>query len=107
MSSMPREHFLTARRSGDEFCMMIYACQGRDEIAEYLTGFYEELAQNQIQLSAAETRTISASAGFAWTADDNSLLSELLGHADEALYEVKRDRKGTFGEYAAGQAASF
>lgn len=107
MSSMPREHFLTARRSGDEFCMMIYACQGRDEIEEYLTGFYEELAQNQIQLSATETRTISASAGFAWTADDNSVLSELLGHADEALYEVKRDRKGTFGEYAAGQAVSF
>lgn len=100
MSSMPREHFLTARRSGDEFCMMIFACQGRDEIVSCLNEFYGKLGENQIELSATETRAISASAGFAWTANDNSAISELLARADEALYEVKRDTKGTYGEYA-------
>ena len=99
MSSMPREHFLTARRSGDEFCMMVFACQDRDEIVKCLNGFFEKLNENQIALSDTETRTISASAGFAWTADDNSAISELLAQADEALYEVKRDTKGTYGEY--------
>lgn len=99
MSSMPREHFLTARRSGDEFCMMIFACQGRDEIVSCLNEFYGKLGENEVILSETESRTISASAGFAWTANDNSAISELLARADEALYEVKRDTKGTYGEY--------
>lgn len=100
MSSMPLEHFLAARRSGDEFCMMIFNCQSRDEIVNCMNEFFEKLGENQVVLSDTETRTISASAGFAWTGDAKASVSELLSQADEALYEVKRDTKGTFGEYA-------
>lgn len=99
MNAMPAEHFLTARRSGDEFCMMVYGCANRDEIAGYLDTFYEKIAQNQVELSDTETRTISASAGFAWTNDFGSDIAELLSRADEALYVVKRDTKGVYGEY--------
>lgn len=99
MNDMPAEHCLTARRSGDEFCMMIFGCVDRDDIAGYLETFYAKLAQNQIVLSDTETRTISASSGFAWTGDAASDITELLGRADEALYEVKRDTKGVYGEY--------
>lgn len=99
MGSMPREHFLAGRRSGDEFCMMIFGCQGRDDIVKYLREFYDKLGDNSVSLSDTEERVISASAGFAWTDDKNAEISELLGRADEALYEVKRDTKGTFGEY--------
>lgn len=99
MNAMPAEHFLTARRSGDEFCMMVYGCANRDEIAGYLDAFYEKIAQNQVELSDTETRTISASAGFAWTNDFGSDIAELLSRADEALYVVKRDTKGVYGEY--------
>lgn len=99
MDAMPAEHFLTARRSGDEFCMMVYSCADRDEIVGYLDAFYEKIAQNQVELSDTETRTISASAGFAWTNDFGSDIAELLSRADEALYVVKRDSKGVYGEY--------
>ncbi len=101
MKEMPKEHFLTSRRSGDEFCMMIFACQDREEIVRYLNDFYDKLGENPIALSDTETRVISASAGFAWTDDANAEISGLLGQADDALYEVKRDTKGTFGEYGA------
>lgn len=99
MSAMPAEHFLTARRSGDEFCMMICGCRDREEVVGYLNDFYGKLGQNQVALSDAEIRTISASAGFAWTGDASSDIAKLLGCADEALYAVKRDTKGTYGEY--------
>ncbi len=62
--------------------------------------FYDKLGKNHIPLSETETRVISASAGFAWTSDADTDISELLSNADEALYEVKRDTKGTFGEYS-------
>ncbi len=99
MNAMPQEHFLTARRSGDEFCMMIYDCDGRADVAAQLDEFYRRLGENTVALSKTEGRIISASAGFTWTADSGVELSALLSHADEALYEVKKTTKGTYGEY--------
>lgn len=99
MKSMPEEHFLTARRSGDEFCMVIHNCKNRDELIKYLDDFYVRLGQSEISLSGTETRSISASCGFAWTDHAGTGITELLAHADEALYEVKKDIKGRYAEY--------
>lgn len=99
MSAMPQEHFLAARRSGDEFSMMIFGCANRKEIQSLLHDFYEQLGQNQIFLSDTESRTISASAGYAWTDNAQAEIAVLLSHADEALYKVKRDTKGNYREY--------
>lgn len=105
MSSMPHEHFLTARRSGDEFCMMIFGCRDREDVVELIKVFYDKLAESCVELSDTERRTIRASAGFAWTGDADAEIAELLGRADEALYEIKRDTKGTFGEYQGQEGA--
>lgn len=99
LKSMPLEHFLTARRSGDEFCMMIFGCKEKAEITGYLDEFYKVLENHPVQLSADETKPISASCGFACTADPYSSVHELLSHADEALYDIKRETKGQYGEY--------
>lgn len=105
MHSMPAEHFLTARRSGDEFCMMIYGCSDKSEIEQFLNTFYETLDNTQISLTDELSRTISASGGYAWTVDPDTDISELLGHADEALYDVKRETKGRYAEYRAADCA--
>ena len=99
MKSMPEEHFLTARRSGDEFCMMIYNCGDTFDIIKFLDNFYEELQGNSITLSEGQSKIISVSGGFAWTADRGSGILELLSHADEALYEMKKETKGHYTEY--------
>lgn len=99
MNTMPSNHFITSRRSGDEFCMMIYDCDNREDIIRHLEDFYTALGKSQIALSSTETRIISASAGFAWTADFSEELAVLLSHADEALYKIKETTKGTYGEY--------
>lgn len=99
MQSMPSEHFLTARRSGDEFCMMIYDCSSKAEITSFLDDFYEALAENPVELSETESRVVGASCGYAWTDNTRTKISELLNHADEALYEMKRDTKGSYAEY--------
>ncbi len=99
MRAMPAEHFLTSRRSGDEFCMMIYNCADRNEVAAYLDRFYETLLENPVAMSESLTRRISASAGYACTSDANADVAQLLSHADEALYETKNKIKGTYGAY--------
>ncbi len=99
MKALPQEHFLASRRSGDEFSMMIFGCKSCDEVEAHLQAFYEQLGQSPVELSDTETRIISASAGFAWTNSADSEIAALLSHADEALYEVKRDTKGTYRVY--------
>ncbi|MCI9175891.1 MAG: GGDEF domain-containing protein [Lachnospiraceae bacterium] len=99
MQSMPREHFLTARRSGDEFCMMIFGCSSREEIIHYLDKFYDALKNHPVSLGPDQSKIISASSGFAQTANPLSNIHKLLSQADEALYDVKRKTKGCYGEY--------
>ena len=99
MKSMPENHFLPARRSGDEFCMLIFDCADRAEITDHLNNFYETLRQNTVALSDTQTKIISASCGFVLTTDAKSSITELLSRADEALYKVKRSAKGRYVEY--------
>lgn len=101
MKSMTPEHFLSARRSGDEFCMMIHGCSDKAGIVRQLDIFYKTLGENKVILSGTHAETVSASAGFAWTDNPHSSLAELLSHADEALYEMKNDTKGYYVEYTA------
>lgn len=99
MKSMPKEHFLSARRSGDEFCMLIFDCSDRDEIINCLNTFYETLRLNTVALSDTQAKAISASCGFVLADHTKNDITELLNHADEALYEVKRSTKGKYAEY--------
>lgn len=100
MKSMPEEHFITARRSGDEFCMMIGGCSDKSEISRYLDAFYHALKDHPMALSDGEVRVISASSGFAWTGDAEAEISELLRCADQALYDMKREKKGGYAEFS-------
>ena len=101
MKSMPSGSFITARRSGDEFCMFLYGCRNKGQVEILLEQFYKALGEEKIQLAPGEKKSVSASGGFAWTDDSRVSVEELLNHADEALYEIKRDKKGTYGEYCA------
>lgn len=96
LKDMPAEHFITARRSGDEFCMMLFNCEDKVDITAYLDNFYIALGENQIALSDTQYRTISVSAGYAWTRKDGMDIEELLWRADSALYEMKRETKGYY-----------
>ena len=99
MKSMPVEHFLYARRSGDEFCMLLYDCVDSAEVLSCLNAFYEALHKKEVLLSDTQSKTISASCGFVLTDNIENSITELLRRADEALYEVKRNTKGVYGEY--------
>lgn len=99
MTSMPKEHFLSSRRSGDEFCMLIFDCKDKAEIVAYLNEFYAALQESPILLDGEYTKIISASCGFALADYEKDGIETLLSNADAALYEVKRGTKGTFSEY--------
>ncbi len=99
MMKMPEENCQSARRSGDEFCMMIYGCTAVNEITDLLDVFYEMLSRHEVAVASDQVKIISVSAGYAWTDTPDISIEDLLAHADEALYEVKRTLKGRYAEY--------
>lgn len=103
MEKMPAQHCITARRSGDEFCMFLYDCHGREEIISLLQTFWNMLGEKEIELSAYQKRIISSSGGFVCTDDPESDIGVLLHQADEALYQAKNEHKGYFEEYVKAQ----
>lgn len=105
LKAMPEDRFLTARRSGDEFCMMIYHCRDASEVEACLEHFYHALREGKVPLSDQQEKTISASAGYACAYAPDQSITILLNHADEALYEVKKRTKGQYTEYHDKSAA--
>lgn len=99
MESMSANHFLTARRSGDEFCMLIFDCGDKAEILCNLELFYEALRKNPVALSDTQAKAVSASCGFVLAGNAGDDIAKLLSCADAALYEVKQGKKGTYAQY--------
>lgn len=99
LKELPKEHCLTARRSGDEFCIYVYDCDSKEEVLSILDSFWETLKERQIELLENRICIISASGGVAWVEDENMELTVLLKRGDEALYEAKRKDKGRYEEY--------
>lgn len=100
MESMPKNHVLTARRSGDEFCMLIFDCKDKAEVVSYLDEFYGALQKAPVLLNGQHTKIISASCGFAMSDQAKDGIDSLISCADDALYEVKRNTKGTYTEFS-------
>lgn len=101
LQSQSEDHCLTARRSGDEFCMMIYGYRTKEEIEEQLRQFWELLEKTPVQLALKEWKAIRASGGYVVCTTRSEMdITALLHLADQALYRAKERQKGTFIEYA-------
>ncbi len=81
---------------------MIYDCESKEEIIQYLNELYAFLENHPVKLSDADQKVIGASAGFALAEGGNGDVSVLLSCADEALYDMKRGVKGHYIEYKKG-----
>jgi len=86
-----------ARRSGDEFILMLTHVDGRGEVAQLTQSLFEMLSH---PFSVNDTETyISASAGIAIFPEDGKDADSLLLHAELALCDSKRRGGGAFRFY--------
>lgn len=90
------EDGITARRSGDEFCVFVHHFVSRKLIVDRLNDFYRELESSLLLFPDGERRTISISVGLAWYGEELTDYETLMKAADEALYEAKAMGRNTY-----------
>jgi len=82
-----------ARLGGDEFVVVFHDVTTADDLAQRVKALRSHLCQ-PTGLST-ETVEVRASLGAAWAPREGSTTAALLGAADQALYENKRERTRT------------
>ena len=96
LKSLPKEHCIPARRSGDEFCMFLHGYKEKTEIEKTLNSVFDMLNKRPVPLSNEEKRVIGMSGGYIIIKNSESNVMDLLHCADLALYEAKSKGKGNF-----------
>lgn len=99
LKMLPENNSLVTRRSGDEFCIFTFYYNDPDQIRKYMERFTSLLKSNPFVFPDGTHRVIGVSGGYAWTSHSDIEISALMKQADDALYESKWNRKGTFMEY--------
>lgn len=90
---------LCARMGGDEFVILFYGFDEKEEIAACLQKLYQAIGEVEFVLPDGYNMGLSASGGYACYPQDSDSLSTLLKYADFAMYQVKRTKKGQLREF--------
>lgn len=92
---------LAARLSGDEFVLVIYGADSQEEIEGYLDNLYTSIQKTVVVMTDGEQVRVSLSGGYLFYPECTGSSRELLKHADETMYKVKKSTKGKFARYRA------
>lgn len=93
-----RDKMLLGRRSGDEFVLLLHGFNSKLEVRECMDMFYSRLKDLPLKFPDGAIRSLGISGGLVWIESWPGNYDELLHRADEALYESKSKRKGSWTE---------
>ncbi len=99
LRSFESEQSIVARLSGDEFIMLFYGYDSKDEIREIKNKIQEKMNSSYCILADGTHYKLRASGGISWYPDDAEEYDILIKYADFAMYTVKHATKGNIGEF--------
>lgn len=92
-------HKVAARLSGDEFVLVIYGADSRQQLAEYLDHLYERMKATSIRMPDGMEICVSLSGGCVFYPEFSGDYREMLRLADQTMYRVKKGKRGYFEQY--------
>ena len=98
LKSSVREMDTAARVGGDEFILVLPNTGDRGDIAKIAQNLIDNLSE-PFPVDGARAR-IGASIGIAISPTDGATSYDLLRHADESMYAIKKQGKNNFGFFA-------
>lgn len=92
-------HVISARRSGDEFCMFLHDFESKKALLDTFSSFYQMMLSYEVAFPDHSTHHLDLSAGLAWYSETLSTYEQLIHAADIALYQSKNHGKGILSIY--------
>ena len=96
------ENSVCSRLSGDEFMVLFYGYDSREQLRRDLNSLQSRLRRASIVLPNGDSFAVSISGGVAWYPEDGNDMASLKKYADFAMYQVKRSHKGGMQEFDIG-----
>ena len=90
---------IRARISGDEFNLLLYGYNSKEEIREKIEKLRLAISQTEISLPVGEKMPLGVSGGIAWYPENTKKLEMMRKYADFAMYQVKHSTKGRIEEF--------
>ena len=90
---------LVSRISGDEFAIYIHGFGSKEVTRQTVGNLLSQYCQKSIVTPDDNLHKIRSSIGVAWYPDDAATVSELVKYADYAMYEAKKNNKGSLVEF--------
>ena len=90
---------LVARMSGDEFYVFFDHIADRDEMLAHINEIHQLLLAEEMLMSNGNVIRLSGSVGLAWYPHDADNYDMLVKYADFAMYQAKRDQKGSIRQF--------
>lgn len=87
------ENQIAARLSGDEFAILVYGCETREELETQIRKLEKYQNGYEIQIPDGRTLTVTFSMGSAYYPEDGENYGALLKCADSRMYETKYQKK--------------
>ena len=90
---------MAARLSGDEFVLLIYGADEKEELYACLERLEKSIREARLTLPEGGEAEISVSGGYLIYPEVGGDCTEMLHLADQAMYRVKKSGKGRFEKY--------
>ncbi|MBQ9021284.1 MAG: GGDEF and EAL domain-containing protein [Eggerthellaceae bacterium] len=87
------DNTLLSRVSGDEFFMLFYGYETKDQLEDAIARMWKTFQEGTLELPDGTPETLHASGGVALYLQDSTEFNELMNLADFAMYQVKRSGK--------------
>lgn len=99
LNELDQEHVLISRISGDEFNILFFGYEEKEEVRSEVKKLEAAIKQARIILPDGESYPFSASGGFSWFSKESNTVKYMQKHADYAMYQIKKSQKGNIKEY--------
>ena len=87
------------RLSGDEFVVFFHGYDSQDEIRSQVTRMQRRIQEKKMTLPNGRRWMLQASGGISWYPEDSMEFEQLKKYADFAMYQAKKNEKGTICEF--------
>lgn len=99
LSTLDPSLSVISRMSGDEFLIFMYGFSDKKEALKIIENLFVKMRATTITIKDNPPISLKSTAGISWFPEDSMDIKKLIKYADFAMYDAKKNQKGTVREF--------